>query len=136
MIMKMSSACNSSICIWLGTDHLTCRVGDYGVFFHSEIFFRTTRELEYFFFFFRAKRNFFPQKLTLGYMSKTLNRIFFFPPPKSEYFFSNIWNQNIFFRKKTYPPSPWKLNGQSLMNDTDVERISVLEFKFTKCFDL
>ena len=23
----------------------------------------------------------------------------FFPPPKSEYFFSNIGNQNIFFRK-------------------------------------
>ena len=25
---------------------------------------------------------------------------FFFPPPKSEYFFSNIGNQNIFFKKK------------------------------------
>jgi hypothetical protein len=30
---------------------------------------------------------FFSQNLTLGYMTKTLNQIFFFPPPKSEYFF-------------------------------------------------
>jgi len=33
-------------------------------------------------------------------MTKTLNQIFF-PPPKSEYFFSNIGNQNIFLEKKT-----------------------------------
>ena len=45
MIMKMSSACNSSICIWLGTDHLTCRGGgggggkDYVVFFVQKFFF-------------------------------------------------------------------------------------------------
>jgi hypothetical protein len=38
-----------------------------------------------------------PQNLTLGYMTKTLTQIIFFPPPKSEYFFSNIGNQNIFF---------------------------------------
>jgi hypothetical protein len=43
--------------------------------FRSEILFRTTGELEYFFF----------QNLTLGYMTKTLNQIIFFPPPKSEY---------------------------------------------------
>ena len=55
-------------------------------------------------------------------MTKTLNTIIFFPPPKSEYLFSNIGNQ--------------KLNGPSLMNDTDVERTSVLGCKFTKCFDL
>ena len=53
-------------------------------------------------------------------MTKTLNQMVFFPPPKSEYLFSNIGNQ--------------KLNGPSLMNDT--ERTSVLGFKFTKCFDL
>jgi hypothetical protein len=48
MIIKMSSACNSSICFWLGTDHLKLQGGGtMGVFFRSEIFFRTTRELEY-----------------------------------------------------------------------------------------
>jgi hypothetical protein len=98
MIMKMSSACNSSICIWLGTDHLTCRVGDYGFFFHSDFFLRTTRELEYIFF--RAKRNLFFQKLTLGYMSKTLNQIILFSSTKIIIFFSNIGNQNIFLEKK------------------------------------
>ena len=46
----------------LGTDHLTCRGGGgggegYGFLFSSEFFFRTTREL--------------------GYMTKTLNQIFF-----------------------------------------------------------
>ena len=102
--MKMSSACNSSICIWLGTDHLTCRVGDYGFFFHSEIFFGQ-HESQNIYFFFVQSAIFFYQKLTLGYMSKTQNHIIFFsPPPKSEYFFSNIGNQNIFFRKKTQPP--------------------------------
>ena len=49
--------------------------------FCSENIFRTTRELEYFFF----------QNLTLGYMTKTLNQIIFFPPPKSEYFFQQHW---------------------------------------------
>jgi hypothetical protein len=39
-----------------------------------------------FIFFCRAKSEFFFQKLTLGYMTKTLNQIIFFPPPKSEYF--------------------------------------------------
>jgi hypothetical protein len=37
----------------------------------------------------------------------------FFPPPKSEYFFGNIGNQNIFLEKKHNPP--FKLNGPSLM---------------------
>jgi hypothetical protein len=38
---------------------------------------------------------------TLGYMTKTLNQIFFFPPPKSEYFFQQHWESEYFFRKKT-----------------------------------
>jgi hypothetical protein len=37
-------------------------------------------------------------------MKKILNQIFF-PPPKSEYFFNNIGNQNIFLEK---------LNGRTL----------------------
>ena len=49
-------------------------------------------------------------------MTKTLNQIFFFPPPKSDYFFQQHANQNIFLEKKHNPPSPspFKLNGRSL----------------------
>ena len=45
------------------------------------------QELEYLFFLSRKAQIFFLQNLTLGYMTKTLNQIFFFPPPKSEFFF-------------------------------------------------
>ena len=58
--------------------------GDYGFLFRSDFFLRTTRELEYFF-------------LSLGYMTKTLNQIYFFPPPKSEYFFQQHWESEYFF---------------------------------------
>ena len=51
-------------------------------------------------------------------MTKTLNQIIFFPPPKSEYFFQQQWESEYFFRKKTYPP--FKLNGRSLnINDEE-----------------
>ena len=50
----------------------------HGFLFRSEMVFRTTRELEYFFF----------QNLTLGYMTKTLNQIIFFPSTKIRIFFS------------------------------------------------
>jgi hypothetical protein len=53
----------------------------------------------------RAKRNFFYQNLTLGYMTKTLNQIiFFFLHQNQNIFFSNIGNQNIFLEKKHNPP--------------------------------
>ena len=68
------------------------------VFFLSEFFFRTTQELEYFFFV--AQSEFFFQNLTLGYRTKTLNQIIFFSPPKSEYFFQQHWESEYFFRKK------------------------------------
>ena len=67
--------------------------------FRPEFFFRTTQELEYYFFC-RAKREFFFQNSTIGYMTKTLNQIFFFPSPKSEYFFQQHWESEYFFRKK------------------------------------
>ena len=55
--------------------------------FVQNFFSPTTQELEYFFFVAQSAK-FFPHKLTLGYMPKSLNQIFFFlPPPKSEYFF-------------------------------------------------
>jgi hypothetical protein len=49
----------------------------------------------------RAKREIFFQNLTLGNMTKTLNQIIFFPPPKSEYYFRQHWESEYFFRKKT-----------------------------------
>ena len=67
-------------------------------------------------------------------MTKTLNQIFF-SSTKIRIFFQQQWESEYNFRKKNIP-LPWKLNGSSLMNDTDVERTSVLGFKFTKCFDL
>ena len=45
-------------------------------------------------------RIFFFQNLTLGYMTKTLNQIFFFLHQNQNIFFSNIGNQNIFLEKK------------------------------------
>ena len=52
--------------------------GDYGFLFCSEFFFRTTTRVRIFFFVVRSA-NFFPQNLTFGYMTKTLNQIIFFP---------------------------------------------------------
>ena len=89
----------------------------YGFLFRSEILFRTTQELEYLFFC-RAKRKFFFQNLTLGYMTKTLNQIILFSFTKIKIsFFSNIGNQNIFW-KTTIPPPPFKLNGRSLRSSS------------------
>ena len=70
--------------------------GGYGILFCSEFFFRTTWELEYLFFC-RAKREFFPQNLTLCYMTKTLNQIFFFSSTKIRIFFSATLGIRIFF---------------------------------------
>ena len=52
-------------------------------------------------FFCRVTGDFFFQNSTLGYMTKTLNQIiFFFLHQIQNIFFSNIGNENIFFRKK------------------------------------
>ena len=54
---------------------------------------------------FLVRPEFFPQNLTLGYMTKTLNQIiFFFLHQYQNIFFSNIGNQNIFFQKKLNGP--------------------------------
>ena len=75
------------------------------VFCFVQNFFFGHYELEYLFFC-RAKRKFFFQNLTLGYMTKTLNQILFIPPPKSEYFFQQHWESEYFFQKKPITPSP------------------------------
>jgi hypothetical protein len=67
--------------------------------FRSEICFRTTQELEYF----------FPPEFNIRlYDKNSESDYFFFPPPKSEYFFQQHWESEYFFRKKN------KLNGRSL----------------------
>jgi hypothetical protein len=48
-------------------------------------------------FFVSGKARFFSRNLTLGYMTKTLNQIILFPPPKSEYFFQQHWESEYFF---------------------------------------
>ena len=61
--------------------------GDYGFLFRSEFFFRTTQELEYLFLLLRKARNFVPQFNIRLYDKNSESDYFFFPPPKSEYFF-------------------------------------------------
>ena len=81
--------------------------GFYGGFFVQKNFSDNTRD-----------RIFVFLNLTLGYMTKTLNQIIFFSPPKSEYFFQQHWQSEYLFRKKNTPPPPprW-LNGPSLIRE-------------------
>ena len=75
--------------IKLGTDHLTWR-GGYGFLFRSEWFFRTTQELEYYFFLSRTVHIFFPE----------FNIRLYDKNSESDYFFFLHQNQNIFLEKK------------------------------------
>ena len=70
-------------CYDLGTDHLTCRGGGGMVICCT-------------------KCEIFSQNLmlSLGYMTKTLNHIFFFLHQNQKKISSNIGNQNIFLEKK------------------------------------
>ena len=75
-------------------------LGIQGLFCFVQNFFSDNTRVSIFIFFCRAKREHFFQNSTLGYMTKTVNQIFFFPPPKSEYFFQQHWESEYFFRKK------------------------------------
>ena len=59
--------------------------------FRSEFFFRTTQELEYLLFLSRKARNFFQEFNVRLYDKNSESDYFFFPPPKSEYFFQQHW---------------------------------------------
>jgi hypothetical protein len=63
--------------------------GGYGFLFRSEIFFRTTQELEYLFFLSREAGIFFPE----------FNIRLYDKNSESDYLFFLHQNQNIFFRK-------------------------------------
>ena len=71
------------------------------VFCFVPIFFIGQHKSQNIYFFCRAKGEFFFKNLTLGYITKTVIRLFFFPPPKSEYFFQQHQESEYFFRKKT-----------------------------------
>ena len=75
---------------------LKTRSYTYGFFFAKNFFFRTARVRILNFF---SRANFFPE-FNIKVIWQKLWIRFFFPPPKSEYFFSNIENQNIFLEKK------------------------------------
>ena len=72
------------------------------IFVSFRIFFSDNTRVRIFVF---LSRKFCFQNLTLGYMTKTLNQIIFFSPPKSEYFFQQHWESEYFFRKKNITPN-------------------------------
>ena len=75
----------------LETDHLTWGEGGGLWFFASfRIFLSDNTRVRIFFYFF--------QNVILGYMTKTLNQIIFFPPPKSGYFFQRHWESTYCFK--------------------------------------
>ena len=43
-------------------------------------------------------------ELNIRLYDKNSESDFFFPPPKSEYFFQQHWESEYFLEKKTYPP--------------------------------
>ena len=67
----------------------------YGSLFRSEIFFRTTQELEYLFYLSRKARIFFPE-FNIRLYDKNSESDFFFLHENQNISFSNIGNQNIF----------------------------------------
>ena len=71
--------------------------GGYGFLFRSEIFFRTTRELEYLFFMSSKALMFFPEFNIRLYDKNSESDYLFFHPPKSEYFFQQHWESECFF---------------------------------------
>ena len=70
----------------------------------------------------RAKHKFFFQNKTLGYMTKTLNQIFF-SSTKIIIFFSATLGIRIFFQKKNHNPSlqvKWSFPQYRNMQQTDL----------------
>ena len=58
-------------------------------------------------------------------MTKTVNQIIFFLPPKSEYFFQQHWESEYFFRKKNITPTPLQVKW-SFPNPCAVNKIRVV----------
>ena len=73
--------------------------------FRSEKIFRTTQELEYFFFW-RAKREIFFPESNIRLYDKNSESDFFFSSPKIRIFFSATLGIRIFFLEKKHNPHP------------------------------
>jgi hypothetical protein len=79
--------------------------GGYGFLFRSEIFFRTTHELEYLFFFVALSANFFPEFNIRLYDKNSESD--FFSSTKIRIFFSATLGIRIFYlEKKNHTPPP------------------------------
>ena len=78
---------------YLAVDHLTCRGGPMVFFFVQNM------RVRIFILFVVQSAIFFS---IIKHCVICYNQIFFPPPPKSEYFFSNIGNQNIFLEKNCF----------------------------------
>ena len=72
--------------------------------FVQKIFFRTTQELEYLFFWSCKARNFFPEFNIRLYDKNSESDYFFSLHQNQNIFFSNIGNHNIFLEKNQTPP--------------------------------
>ena len=68
--------------------------GVLGFCFVQNFFFNTRVRILYF----------FVAQYIIRLYDKNCESDFFFPPPKSEYFFQQHWESEYFFRKKTKPP--------------------------------
>jgi hypothetical protein len=79
--------------------------GGYGFLFRSELFFRTTQELEYLFFLSRQARIFFPE-FNIRLYDKNWIILFFFSSTKIRIFFSATLGIRIFFLEKNHNPPP------------------------------
>ena len=80
----------------LGTDHLTWRRGLW-FFVSFRIIFLDNTRIRIFIFLSRKARIFFP-KFNIRLYDKNSESDFFFPSPKSEYFFQQHWESEYFFR--------------------------------------
>jgi hypothetical protein len=97
LFFRAESSLIQSNCRSLGTDHLTWR-GGVMVFCFVQNFFLGQHESDYYFFLSHKVQFFFPE-FHIGYMTKTLNQIIFFPLPKSEYFVQQHWESEFFLEK-------------------------------------
>jgi hypothetical protein len=96
---------NETIHFGLRNRPVNLQRGGYGFLFRSKIFFRTTRELEYYFFLSLKARFSSLQHLTLSYLTKNLNQIIFFSSTKIRIFFSATLGIRISFLEKNHIPS-------------------------------
>ena len=77
-------------------------------------YFSDNTRVRIFIFYVAQSANLFPQFNNRLYDKNSDSDYFFFLHQNQNIFFSNSWESEYFFRKKTYPLPPFKLNGRSL----------------------